>query len=115
MTVVESLQTEAAAAHAAVEHLDDGAVAAALETAGRLLSARRGDVLAANEADVEAAELDEGALDRLRLDEARIAAIERQLDAMAAAPALERELSSWTLPNGLRVSERRIPVGAVGA
>src|SRR5437868_4895137 len=104
MTVVESLQAEAAAAHAAVEHLHDDAVAAALETAARLLASRGADVLAANEADRDAAELDEGALDRLRLDEGRLAAIERQLDAMAAAPPLEREIASWTLPNGLSVS-----------
>src|SRR4029453_10376701 len=41
--------------------------------------------------------------------------------AVALAPALalldgiEREVRSWTLPNGLEVSERRIPVGVVGA
>jgi glutamate-5-semialdehyde dehydrogenase len=115
MTVIESLATEAAAAHAAVEHLTDDAVAAALATAARLLAERSGEVLAANEADADAAELDEGALDRLRLDDGRLAAIEQQLAEMAAAPALERELASWTLANGLRVSERRIPVGAVGA
>jgi glutamate-5-semialdehyde dehydrogenase len=116
MTVIESLATEAAAAHAAVEHLTDEAVAAALSRAAELLAGRRADVLAANEADVEAANgLDEGALDRLRLDEARLAAIEQQLAEMAAAPPLEREIASWTLDNGLRVSERRIPVGAVGA
>src|SRR5262249_56928662 len=28
---------------------------------------------------------------------------------------LEREVASWTLANGLRVSERRIPIGVVGA
>jgi glutamate-5-semialdehyde dehydrogenase len=28
---------------------------------------------------------------------------------------LEREVDAWTLPNGLRVSERRIPIGTVGA
>src|SRR4051794_23249574 len=115
MTVIESLLAEAAAAHAAVEHLTDDAVAAALEHAARLLAERRDEVLAANEADVGASQLDAGALDRLRLDDARIAAIARQLAEMAAAPPLERELASWTLPDGLRVSERRIPVGAVGA
>src|SRR4051812_5193594 len=112
MAVIESLLTEAAAAHAAVEHLSDDAVAAALEHAARLLRERQGEVLAANEADVEAAQLDAGALDRLRLDEARVGAIAGQLAEMAAAPPLERELASWTLDNGLRVSERRIPVGA---
>src|SRR4051812_21337673 len=115
MTVIESLQSEAAAAHAAVDSLSDDGVAAALAVAARLLGERHGEVLAANEADLDAAELDEGAFDRLRLDDRRLGAIEQQLAEMAAAPALEREIASWTLDNGLRVSERRIPVGAVGA
>jgi glutamate-5-semialdehyde dehydrogenase len=34
---------------------------------------------------------------------------------MANVPPLEREAAAWTLPNGLRVSERRIPIGTVGA
>ncbi len=59
--------------------------------------------------------LDEGTLDRLRLDDARVEALARQLEAMAEVEPLEREAGSWTLPNGLRVSERRIPIGAVGA
>jgi glutamate-5-semialdehyde dehydrogenase len=115
MTAIDSLTAEAAAAHAAVEELTDGAVGAALAAAARLLAERRGAVLAANEADVDAASLDAGALDRLRLDGPRADAIERQLAEMAALPPLEREIASWTLDNGLRVSERRIPVGAVGA
>jgi glutamate-5-semialdehyde dehydrogenase len=34
---------------------------------------------------------------------------------MSRLEPLERETHSWTLPNGLRVSERRIPIGTVGA
>jgi glutamate-5-semialdehyde dehydrogenase len=111
-----AIESEAAAAHAAVDCLTDDAVASALAEAARRLAERRDDVLAANAADLDAAAgLDEGALDRLRLDEHRLGAIERQLAEMAALPPLEREIAGWTLDNGLRVSERRIPVGAVGA
>jgi glutamate-5-semialdehyde dehydrogenase len=111
-----AIESEAAAAHAAVERLTDDAVASALAEAARRLAERRDDVLVANAADLDAAAgLDEGALDRLRLDEHRLGAIERQLAEMAALPPLEREIAGWTLDNGLRVSERRIPVGAVGA
>jgi glutamate-5-semialdehyde dehydrogenase len=111
-----AIESEAAAAHAAVERLTDDAVASALAEAARRLAELRDDVLAANAADLDAAAgLDEGALDRLRLDEHRLGAIERQLAEMAALPPLEREIAGWTLDNGLRVSERRIPVGAVGA
>ena len=54
-------------------------------------------------------------LDRLRLDDARVEGIAAQVEAVAAIEPLEREISSWTLANGLQVSERRIPIGTVGA
>ncbi len=95
--------------------LTDDAVATALSLAAARISAQSERVLAANEADVAAAKLDEGALDRLRLDPGRLAAIAAQLDELAALPALERRVMEWTLPNGLEVSERRIPIGVVGA
>ncbi len=112
---MSAIESEAAAAHAAAGRLTDESVAASLAAAAERLAERRGDVLAANAADLDAAALDAGALDRLRLDEHRLAAIEQELADMAVAPPLEREIASWTLGNGLRVSERRIPVGAVGA
>ena len=78
---------------------------------------RRAEILAANEADYEAAQgrLDDGMLDRLRLDDKRIEGLAEQVEAVAAIAPLEREIDSWTLPNGLQVSERRIPIGVVGA
>jgi glutamate-5-semialdehyde dehydrogenase len=113
--VHELVEREASEAAEAVAQLSDEAAAAALGTAAEMLVERSRDVLAANRADVDAAELDAGALDRLRLDDTRVAAIGDQLRAMATLPPLEREVASWTLPNGLLVSERRIPIGVVGA
>ena len=117
MTILESVEREASAARAAVPLLTDDGVAAALALAAERLAAERAGVLAANSADLEmaAGELDEGALDRLRLDDERLAGIEAQLQELAALPPLEREVASWTLPNGLQVSELRIPIGVVGA
>ena len=117
MTLLEAVEREASAARAAVPQLSDDGVAAALRVAAERLPAKRASVLAANAADLEAAaaELDAGALDRLRLDDERLAAIADQLRELAALPPLEREIASWTLPNGLRVSELRIPIGVVGA
>src|SRR3989442_8384298 len=117
LSVHEALEREAAAGNAALDGRTDERVAHALGEAARLASVRRPEILAANEADLEAAEgrLDAGALDRLRLHEARLGGIDEQLRVMAALPPLEREIASWTLPEGLRVSERRIPVGVVGA
>jgi glutamate-5-semialdehyde dehydrogenase len=97
--------------------LTDGAVAEALSAAAGLVCERRAEILAANEADCEAAQggLDEGMLDRLRLDAGRVEALAEQVQAVAGIAPLEREIASWTLQNGLRVSERRIPIGTVGA
>jgi glutamate-5-semialdehyde dehydrogenase len=100
-----------------VPQLTDGAVGEALSAAAALVRERRAEILAANAADCEAAQgrLDEGMLDRLRLDAGRVEALAEQVQAVAAIAPLEREIASWTLQNGLRVSERRIPIGAVGA
>ena len=117
MAILEAVEREASAARAAVPLLTDDAVAGALALAAERLSAQHGPVLEANAADLAAASgaLDEGALDRLRLDTERLVAIEAQLRELAALPPLDREIAAWTLPNGLEVSERRIPIGVVGA
>jgi glutamate-5-semialdehyde dehydrogenase len=116
-SVEELVEREARAARDALTRLTDDGVAAALERAAVSLRDRADDVLSANARDVEAGEgrLDEGALDRLRLDAGRLESIADALGVTAALPPIEREIGSWTLENGLRVSERRIPVGVVGA
>ena len=117
MALRDEVEREAAAAHAAVAQLTDEGVARALEQAALLVDERREAIAVANLADVEAAAggLDAGALDRLRLDDARIDALGEQLAQLAALPPLEREDESWVLDNGLHVALRRIPIGAVGA
>jgi glutamate-5-semialdehyde dehydrogenase len=85
--------------------------------AGRLGDAA-GDVLAANAADVasgEEAGLGKGLLDRLRLDRTRIAEMARQLGLLAGAPFPPGETPVRDLPGGLRLAERRVPVGVIGA
>src|SRR5207302_10779100 len=73
-------------------------------------------VAAAHAADVEAAGgLDAGSLDGLQLAATRIDALGVELAQLAALPPLERDEDRWELENGLRVSVRRIPIGAVGA
>jgi glutamate-5-semialdehyde dehydrogenase len=111
----DQVAREAAAARKAVGALTDDGVAHALELAAALVGERHDAIAQANAADVAAADLDEGALDRLRLDDSRIAALAEQLAQLAALPPLEREDESWKLDNGLQVSLRRIPIGAVGA
>jgi glutamate-5-semialdehyde dehydrogenase len=116
MSLRDEIEREAADAAAAVPKLNDAAVTDALERAARLVGERHDSIAAANAADVDAAEgLDPGSLDRLRLDASRIDALAEQLAQLAALPPLERDEDAWQLDNGLRVSVRRIPIGAVGA
>lgn len=118
MTSLEELiGREASAANRAAPALRDDLVADALRNAAGLVRARRTAILEANTADCEAAagRLDEGTLDRLRLDEARVEGLAAQVEAMAEVEPLARDAGSWTLANGLRVTERRIPIGTVGA
>lgn len=113
----ESVEEEAREARRATASLTDEAVASALRRAAALVRERSAEVLAANAADCEAAvsQIDEGMLDRLRLDDVRVESLAEQVEAVAELEPLEREVGSWTLENGLRVSERRIPIGTVGA
>ena len=95
------------------ERLDE-----ALRAIADALGRRSGPVLAANEADMAAARADGigGALlDRLRLDEARLEAIAAQLRALAGVPAEPSRRTVRELPGGLRLTERRRPVGVIGA
>jgi glutamate-5-semialdehyde dehydrogenase len=90
---------------------------AALLAAADLLVQRAGELLRANRLDVEAAEaggMEAGPVDRLRLTEARIAGMADGLRAVAALPDPVGEvLDGWRRPNGLRIEQRRVPLGVV--
>jgi glutamate-5-semialdehyde dehydrogenase len=111
------VETEASAARAGLARLDLGLVDEALRRAAGLLRERSDLVLAANRTDVAegSSRLDAGALDRLRLDEGRVEATAAGIEATAELAPLERVVRAWRLPNGLEVSERRVPIGVVGA
>jgi glutamate-5-semialdehyde dehydrogenase len=85
--------------------------------ADRLLDHQKA-LAVANHADVasaEAAGLPGGVLDRLRLGEDRIAAMSSQLRSLAKVPYDKTVVGHRDLDSGLRVEERRRPVGVVGA
>ncbi len=88
----------------------------ALAGAARAVRERSGDLLAANRADLDAAGgLSAAMLDRLRLDEARVEAMARGLEDVAALDDPVGEvMASWTRPNGLAISRVRVPLGVVG-
>jgi glutamate-5-semialdehyde dehydrogenase len=95
------------------ERLDD-----ALRAMADRLGRRAGPVLAANEADLRAARAEgiTGALlDRLRLDRTRLDGMAGQLHALAEVPFEPSQRTVRELPGGLVLSERRRPVGVIGA
>jgi glutamate-5-semialdehyde dehydrogenase len=96
----------------------DGAIDEALRGMAARLGEATDEVLAANAADVAAGEeagLGRGLLDRLRLDQARTAEMARQLGLLAGAPFPPGETPVRDLPGGLRLAERKVPVGVIGA
>jgi glutamate-5-semialdehyde dehydrogenase len=92
--------------------------AAALSTAAAELEQRQTEILAANRRDVERAierGLPAAMLDRLRLDEARLASVSDALRSIAAMPdPLGRVLAAWERPNGLEIQRISVPLGVVG-
>ena len=116
-TVADLVAAEALGARRALTGVTDETVDETLAHALELLGERADEVLAANELDLAAARgtLDDGAIDRLRLDAGRLETIAAGIRATAALEPIDRELRSWRLDNGLEVSERLIPVGVVGA
>ncbi len=75
-------------------------------------------ILEANSKDIEAGEaagLTRAILDRLRLDRGRLAAMAAEVRAVASLPDPVGEiLREWTLPNGLHIQKKRVPIGVVG-
>ncbi len=90
----------------------------ALELMARALLADAGGILAANAADLDTARAGgthEHLLDRLRLDEARLAAMAQGLRDVAGLPDPVGEvLRGSTLANGLQLRQVRVPFGVVG-
>ena len=91
---------------------------AALRRIAAALEARIDAVMAANAQDMDdgrAKGLTPAMLDRLMLDEARIRALAADTRKVATLPdPVGAELESRLLPNGMRLSRRRIPVGVLG-
>ena len=91
---------------------------AALHAMADALVAQAGLILEANARDVErerAGGMAPGLLDRLTLDEGRVASIAAALRALAALPDPVGEIRRGsTLPNGLRLIQKAVPMGVVG-
>jgi glutamate-5-semialdehyde dehydrogenase len=90
----------------------------ALEAMAARIEARAGAILEANRNDVEAAQKkgrDEAFIDRMTLNEARVAAMAKGLrDIAALADPVGEITAAWTRPNGLKISRVRVPLGVIG-
>ena len=91
---------------------------AALQAMATAVDANTERLLEANARDVDRAEqagTPEEIVDRLRLTEKRIAGMAAGLRQVAGLPDPVGEVvRGYTLPNGLEVSQRRVPLGVVG-
>ena len=83
------------------------------------LAARQDEVLSANKRDYDAGKqsgLSEALLDRLLVDQERLAAIAEDVLNVALLPdPVGEQFDVRTLPNGLIVGKRRVPLGVIGA
>ncbi len=84
----------------------------------RALREKASQVLEANQEDLAAAAergLPKAMLKRLELDEAKIAAMAEGLEAVYKLPdPIGETVAAWKRPNGLEISQVRVPLGVVG-
>ncbi|WP_460403336.1 aldehyde dehydrogenase family protein [Actinophytocola sediminis] len=115
---VAACATAAKKAAPALANATDQAIDGALAAMAGRLSAARSTVLEANQADVDAAVaggMSKGLLDRLRITDDRLTAMAEALHLLAGAPHPTRSVQIGELAGGLRLIERRRPVGVIGA
>ncbi len=83
------------------------------------ITAREDEILSANRIDYEQAKasgMNEAMLDRLLLSPSRLRAMTHDVKTVAALPDPVGEvLEMRTLPNGLQIGKKRVPLGVIGA
>ncbi|TBR20724.1 MAG: aldehyde dehydrogenase family protein, partial [Reyranella sp.] len=118
VALVAELGRRAKAAAASLRTASTTAKNAALLEAARLIRAEKAAILAANARDIEAAKaagMTSALQDRLLLNDARIEAMARGLDDIAALPdPVGAVIEEWRRPNGLALSRVRVPIGVIG-
>jgi len=115
------LETQALAARNAARRLMTATMQeknAALEAMAQALLDRREEWLSANAEDLAAAReggMIDSMLDRLALSEARIAGVADGVRQVSALPdPVGQVVRSVLRPNGLRIEQRRVPLGVIG-
>ncbi|MBQ8283715.1 MAG: glutamate-5-semialdehyde dehydrogenase [Clostridia bacterium] len=117
MKTTQDILRAAKAAASQLRTLDSQTKNAALCRMADDLEASANEILRANAEDVERAKgvLSEVMIDRLKLDEKRIKGMAKGIRDVALLPdPIGAVLDETTLPNGLVVTKKRVPIGVVG-
>ncbi|WAC47512.1 glutamate-5-semialdehyde dehydrogenase [Asticcacaulis sp. SL142] len=89
----------------------------AILEAAKAIRARKGEILAANQADQAAAAtkgITKAMIERLVLNDDRVEAMAKGLEEVAALPdPVGRELARWSRPNGLDIARVSTPIGVI--
>jgi glutamate-5-semialdehyde dehydrogenase len=117
-TVMPDLGRQARAAARVLAHAPAALKDQALAAIAQAIRARRPEVLAANVDDLTAAKA-AGAtaafLDRLALDDKRVAAMADGIEVVRAlADPVGKVTERWTRPNGMMIERVRVPLGVIG-
>ena len=115
---MQAIGMRARAAYAVMADAPNERKDAALVKAAMVLRGSVKKILAANEKDIEYAELkklDAHQIERLTLDEKRIEAMAAGLETVVTLPdPVNKKLDEWTRPNGLVLQRVSIPLGVIG-
>ena len=102
----------------AMREASDETKTKALMIAAAAIRSRAAEILEANRADIAAAEaagMPAPMVDRLMLNDARIEAMAKGIEVVAALPdPVGREMARWSRPNGLDISRVATPIGVIG-
>lgn len=116
--LMQRLGREAVAAAGELALADTASKNCALSEAAAAIRHNSRDILEANSEDMREAmarALPAAMLDRLALDEKRVAAMASGLEQVAALPdPVGTVIAQWTRPNGLRIERVRVPLGVIG-
>ena len=118
---IEELENKGKAVKAAsrkLAHLPTEVKNKALLKIAESLISREQEILDANRLDYDeakAAGMDEAMLDRLMLDSSRLQGIAADVRTVASLPdPIGEAFDTRTLPNGMRIERRRVPMGVIG-
>ena len=113
-----AIGTAAREAARPLREADDAVKTKALMEAARAIRDHKTEILAANARDLKAAKVNNMPApmrDRLALNDARIEAMAKGVEEVAAQPDPNgRELKRWARPNGLDIARVSTPIGVIG-